>query len=229
MFTGAFCPLVFLALVSWLLGMLVFGPLYAKAIWKPPNTRFRIADIIILAAQLQVLGALAYGVVPLLLPNERIMRYVVPLVIWLLVAFWWWTGVRMLAKARVQHGPHRMFFMAVVLPLGYLATLFIAASPALIILPLGMFVSMITRGSWEELVGIVLLLGLDALMVCLIIGVRRYCQQMVDRAHDDVARDDGIEFGPLLTRLLGGRPLPRIQRPLASDDEVRILDEKPGS
>lgn len=219
---GTLCPLVFFLMVSYLAGLFVFGPLHARAVWTPPNTRFRIVDILILLVHLQLVGGLVFALAPLI-PGSEVTRYAAALVSWVLIGFWWWTGVRMLAKARVDHAPHRLFFLAVVLPIGYVATFGIVMAPLTLVFSFAMLYWMLANGNPEELLKLLGLVLANIGVIAAVIGVRWYCSQIVERARDDIAREDGIDFGPLAVRSIKG--LIRHHQPMASERDVRIVEE----
>ncbi len=215
--SAALCPLSFLVFVSYLLGLFVFGPLHARATWTPPRTRFRIADILILIAQLQIAGGLV-----LVMDGESAVRLVAAFVAWVLVIFWWWAGVRMLAKARIEQGAHRLWFLALAVPAGYSAAVGVLLSPLLAVLGLSTFHQMIIRRDPEEALSLGLLMLMGGAVVGAIAAVRWYCRQIVDTARDDVAREQGIAFGQLDTPSTRRTPAP-----MATDREVQIIEDDP--
>lgn len=220
--SAALCPLSFLVFVSYLLGLFVFGPLYARATWTPPRTRFRIADILILIAQLQIAGGLVLVMSRIVwFDSQTVVRLAAALVVWVLVIFWWWTGVRMLAKARIEQGAHRLWFLAIAVPAGYSAAVGVLLSPLVAVLGLSMFQQMIIRGDPGEVLPLALLMVMCAATIGAIVAVRWYCHKIVDTARDDVAREEGIAFGQLDTP-----PTRRTHTPMASDREVQILDDE---
>jgi hypothetical protein len=220
--SGVACPTLFFVLVSYLLGLFVFGPLHARATWTPPNTRFRIVDIIILLVQLQITAGALFAVMPLLDGGEIVLKIALAFFIWSLQAFWWWTGVRMLAKARVERGADRVLFLSIILPLGYLTTLGIIASPVLLAVLIGALAYATHSFGWLE-VALPLLFALAiAVPYAGAFGVRCVCTRIVDHAWDDVALDEGIAFQQLTVQ----PPSDRRNFPaLATDREVRILDD----
>lgn len=228
---GVLCPLSFFVVMSYLLGLFVFGPLHARAAWTPPQTRFRIADIITLLVQLQIGGGLVFAVVPAMLPangrEAQSMRIGAALLAWLLIAFWWWTGVRMLAKARVDHGPHRLMFMAVILPLGYLTAIGIVLTPAMMGVAIALVYAMLNGGDNLAAFALASLILANAAVFGSLFFVRWYSQQLAERARDDVARGEGIEFEKLQVRSQTG--VIRPYRGSAGDERIHIAEEPPST
>ena len=221
---GIVCPALFLVLISYMLGLLVFGPLYQKGDGVPPTTKFRIADILVLLVQLQLAAGLMFALLPLLDPSPVAVRVSVALFVWLISSWWWWTGVRMLAKARVERGADRLLFLSIVLPVGYLATVGLIASPVLLVLLFGTFawsLSHLDSLDWEVAGLMLAALSILAVTIGSVFAVRWCCRYLVDHARDDVAVTQGIAFERLHVR----KPTARSSPPLAAEHEIRILDE----
>jgi hypothetical protein len=223
--TGTFCPLVFVALVSYLMGLYVFGPLYARAAWTPPRTRYGIVDILILLVQLQLAGGAALLIVPVWFPEAALLRYGSALAAWLLMGFWWWTGIRMLSLARVEEEFHRTMFLGLALPLGYLAAVVVMLTPLALVLLAVVLHQWIAKASYSAAAWCLALPAIYAAAFGVIPGVRWFCRRIADRARDAYAHEEGIDFGPVANRALGG--LFRWHSPMASEREVRIVDEGP--
>jgi hypothetical protein len=223
--TGTFCPLLFVALVSYLMGLYVFGPLYARAAWSPPRTRYGIVDILILLVQLQLAGGAALLLVPLWYPEASLLRYGSALAAWLLMGCWWWTGIRMLSLARVEDEFHRTLFIGIALPLGYVAAVIVMLAPFALVLLAVLIYQWVADGSLVAAAWCAALPAIYAAAFGAIQGVRWFCRKIADRARDAYAHEEGIDFGPVASRALGG--LFRWHSPMASEREVRIVDEGP--
>lgn len=221
---GTLCPLVFVALVSYLVGLYVFGPLYACSAWKPPRTRYGIVDILILLVQLQLAGGAALLVVPRFDAEATLLRWGAALAAMLLTGFWWWTGVRMLSLARVEGEFHRTLFLGIFLPLGYLAAAAVMSTPLALVLLAVLFHEWIATGSLVHAAWCAALPAAYAAAFGAIPAVRWLCRKIADRARDDYAQQEGIDFGPLASHTLG---LARWHSPMASEREVRIIDDGP--
>lgn len=223
------CPAVFGIMLSYLIGMFVFGPIHARAFLKPPQTSYRIADVIILLLQLQLAGGVLFALFEFFERGSDAERLGIPLVVWLLLTFWWWTGVRMLARAKVHYSPHRWLFLGVFVPLGYAATIGLLLLPLTTIISLAAILAMVmalasTSGDALSLAG---LLALNAATIAAVVATRAFCRRIVRRAKDDVAAGDGVALGQLVE---AEKPLfVREHAPMASDREVKFFDDPPSS
>ena len=218
--TGVACPLTFAVMVSCLLGLFVFGPLYAKATWTPPRMHYRIADILVLLVQLQLSAGLLFALLPMLDPMPTAIRVAVAGLVWMMQTLWWFLGVRMLAKARVQRGADRLLFLSIILPLGYLATFGIMASPVVVVALAGFAIWAMNQPGWDQ-VGVILLLSFSlAAPYGITYGIRRFCEFLVDHARDDYAYIEGIAFEKLHVHKMA----PRTAATPASEQDVRIVD-----
>ena len=220
MVPGILCPVLFVTMVSYLLGLFVFAPLYAKADWTPPNVRYRIADILVLLVQLQLAAGLLFALMPLLDPSHIGVRVGLAAVVWITLSWWWYHGVRMLARARVDRGADRLMFLAVILPIGYAATLGMMASPVMMISVFAILASAVRFG-WDEVLWVFpMCVTLGVTYGCVFL-VRWYCEYIVGHARDDVAVSEGIAFETLQVR----KAQQKAKTEPSSDDEIRILDE----
>jgi hypothetical protein len=222
--TGTLCPLVFIALVSYLEGLYIFGPLYTRAAWKPPRTHFGLVEMLVLIVQLQLAGGAALFLIPLWDPEATLLRYGAALAAWVLMGCWWWTGIRMLSLARVEQESHRTIFMAFILPAGYIAAVIIMLTPFAIVGIAMMAYHWIAYASTPAMIGCLVLPAVYVAGFCIVPGVQWYCRRIADRARDAYAHDEGIDFGPITSANVGG--LLRWQGPMASEREVRFVDEK---
>ncbi len=187
---GSICFLLLGVGASWLGGLVVFAPLNERTLLFKVRSRFRIADLISLAILLQVgVGA------SLALSNaeELEVRAALTILVLIVVAFWWVTGLRMLSRAGVENGMHRGLFLTVHLPLGYLSVLGLIVS--VVLTPLGMS-ALGEPHPWIVLVGILLLL-LPVLCAATGWSIHRVCRSMANRARDDQANREGISFDVL--------------------------------
>jgi hypothetical protein len=224
---GTLCPAVFLVMLSYLVGLFVFGPIHARAIWKPPQTSFRIADIILLLAQLQLVGGLLFAILPEYYRGPDLGRIGIAVVCWILQTFWWWTGVRLLAKAKVENTPHRLWFLGVFVPLGYLATIGILLMPVTVIVAFAMVLTMVSVWAFHgpDVLALFGLLVFNAATIGAVVATRLFCSRIVGRAKDDVAVRDGVAMGPLVE---GSKPIfLREHAPMASDQEVKFFEDPP--
>jgi hypothetical protein len=224
---GTLCPALFLVMLSYLIGLFVFGPLHARAIWKPPQTSFRIADIIILLAQLQIAGGLLFAWLQVYYHGPDLGRIGIAIVLWILLTFWWWTGVRLLAKAKVDYAPHRWLFLGVFTPLGYAATIGLLLMPLSVIVSFAMVLTMLSirEVSAGDSLALLALLAANGATIGAVFATRAFCRKIVSRARDDVALHDGVSMGPLVETV---KPIfLREHRPMASDREVKFFDDPP--
>jgi len=212
---GIASPGAFFVLVSYLLSLFIFGPLHAEATSNRPPMRFRLADIIVLLAQLQIAAGVLFAAARLWGASGAGIRIVAAIAIWSLLTFWWWTGVRMLSKARIERGTDRILFLSVAAPLGYVTALSILLTPILAVLALGtLYWSVLSASFREAVILIALILSTLAIYACAFC-IRWYCGRLVERAHDDLARRDGIDFGATKIRAganVGGFPSPATER-----------------
>ena len=221
MAAGFLCPLAFVTLVSYMLGLFVFGPLYAKESWTPPQIRFRIADILVLLVQLQLAAGLLLAVMPQFDPSPLVARVALAVFVWITLIWWWYCGVRMLARARVERGGDRLLFLAIILPVGYLLTLGMMASPVLMVTALFILAWSVHNPDWDEILMIFpIFIGL-AVTYGSVFLVRWYCSHIIDHARDDVAVTQGIVF----EKLHVCKPVEPIAPPPLDAGEVHIVDE----
>lgn len=224
---GTACPAVFLVMLSYLVGLFVFGPIHARAIWKPPQTSFRIVDIILLLAQLQLAGGLVFALLEYFERGRGAERIGIAVVCWILLTFWWWTGVRLLAKAKVENTPHRLWFLGLFVPLGYLATIGILLMPVSAIVAFAMVLTMVSAWTFEgsDLLALLGLLLFNAATIGAVIATRTFCGQIVRQAKDDVAVREGVALGPVVET---SKPMfLREHAPMASDQEVKFFEDPP--
>ncbi|MCA9973977.1 MAG: hypothetical protein KC425_27385 [Anaerolineales bacterium] len=217
--SATICPLIFVALVTTLLGLFVFGPLQARSALQSGRFRFRLVDIAILVAQMQIAGGVIWA-----LPRPRgsiLLQYGLILATWVLLIWWWVTGVRMLSRARIEHGLQRIGFLAFFLPLGYMGALGLLAAPITVVLTLTLLGQIAAGGPRTDASTLGLVALANVVVVASIVAVRRYCRMMTTKARDDYARDEGIEFGAVGA----GRGMTRPFSPMASDREVRFLED----
>ena len=111
-----------------------------------------------------------------------------------IVIIWWVIGLRMLSKAGVENGLHRTLFLTVHLPLGYLSVVGLLAS--VLMAPAGLSF-IFDSDSWTTFsLGIVFVV-LPILFVFIAYRINRVCRAMADRARDEQAIKEGIEFDNL--------------------------------
>jgi len=167
-------------LMAPLIGLFVFRPMYKAARSPPPKMQFRLADMIVLFVQLQLVLVALLSLVPI---DKRDTENMVALSIfvafvWLLVGLAWFSGVFMLSRAGVTHAGRRTVFLGFLVPLGYLATLPIIASPVLALVVFTVLMSPQTNGA-EAFV--LLIVALDIIAV---FGCRGACREIVQEERD---------------------------------------------
>ena len=189
--SGAICWLAPAAVISWGLGHLYFAPLNEPNVLFAIDNRFRISDLIVLAVHLQVVIALAVG-----LTGRESIEFSIAMIaiLGLLIVFWWFNGVRMLARAGVTYTWHRWIFLGVIMPLAYLSTLQLVASFLTIPLSLGLLIQMVADANFLGMSVAILAIVCSILSMVMIQGSRAYCRTMVERARADRAEHDGIGF-----------------------------------
>lgn len=188
---GGLCWLLPALIISWALGHLYFAPLNEPTALFKTDTRFRISDLIVLAVHLQIVVGIAVS-----LTNRDAVGMTVTFItiFGTLIAFWWFTGIRMLSRAGVTYTWHRWIFLGLIMPLGYLSTLQLVASFLTIPLSLGLLIqASVDAHLLDALVATTVLL-LSLTSIGMIYGSRTFCRQMVERARQERADRDGIEF-----------------------------------
>jgi hypothetical protein len=102
--------------LSYVCGHLSSAPLRRLGDSVPFVTQFFIVDFFVLLGQFMVSGLLVLG--PAEGggdPRKLLMLYA----LWLLMAGWWWLGIRTLSRARLTSYRVRIFFLAVIVPISY--------------------------------------------------------------------------------------------------------------
>lgn len=223
-----FCWVGFLAAWSLTVGLVVFSPMYERNALFQVNHRFRISDLLVLAAQLQIvfgLSMLAFSP----MRNSGI-SVVFAVGVSLLLTLWWAGGLRMLANAGVEHTWHRWLFLGVVGPFGYAST--IIAAGALFVVPVSLVG--IVQGLVREEPSIVLSslvgLALCAAAITFLCRSHRLCRLFTERARRDRAERDGIAFDEVVESRRAGRRWYTVTRSTASsplEPDGIWLDEPP--
>lgn len=180
-----------LATISWFLGLYLFRAMHQQTALFAADHRFQTSDLLILAAQLQLAAALLVALTPRVPAGYKAA---VGCGVFMLLGFWWWSGLRMLGGAGISLPRHRWLFLGVALPAGYLAGLWIAGMvitvPASLLLLIGSIGEMEPWGALAAL----LLITLSVTAVVVAVFCQRFCEQIVQRARTDRATRDGIEF-----------------------------------
>ena len=113
------CLLVVISCLSLGFGGVVFGPLREAARERRLPLQFRLTDMVLLLVQLQVFVGL------LLLLSEPAgveERSTLTTLATLQISIWWLDGIRMASHAGVSRLRDRLWFVGLLVPLGYLAS-----------------------------------------------------------------------------------------------------------
>ena len=188
---GGLCWLLPALAISWAIGHLYFAPLNEPSTLFTADTRFRISDLIVLAVHLQLVVGIAVS-----LTDRSAIGFTVTFITIFatLIAFWWFTGIRMLSRAGVTYTWHRWIFLGVIMPLGYLSTLQLVASFLTIPLSLGLLIQASADANLRDALIAATVLGCSLSSIGMVYGSRTYCRKMVERAQRDCAEREGIEF-----------------------------------
>ena len=100
--------------VSYYLGRVLLRPLVEKD--GPPRFQFLITDIYALIAQFMLAGTILTGDST---GSERNDRIAMMIGVWVVLAWWWWLGVRRLSRAGVFHAWRRVVFLIVAVPFAF--------------------------------------------------------------------------------------------------------------
>lgn len=190
MISGVMVLLVMHAILfgsCWVIGLIVFGPLYERTLLFQPSARFRISDLMILALYVQVIAAL---VVTGSRSGPSLEGAEVAFVMGdclLFATFIWFNGLRMLGRGGVNNTWHRWIFLGVLLPLGYLSGFLALVS--LFSLPYAVITALAERDAVWALVSCVLLGAWPTAIL-----VYRISQTYASAARHDRAASDGIQF-----------------------------------
>ena len=188
-FAGSLCSVSIVAFIGWMIAFFVFSPLHEKTVLFRVNNRFRISDLIVLAAHLQLSAGLIMA-----LPQERAVKIALILTACLVLSFWWMTGVRMLARSGIEYTWHRWLFLGIVMPIGYLASSAIVVMIVLVPISLLLLVESGASGDWGEF-GIALGTLVVAGLACTAtVACRRTTRLFVERARALRADQDGVNF-----------------------------------
>ncbi len=107
--------LVFFLAASFVFSQSIFRPLRERTPTHA-STRYRITELLILTSQLAFIGLLTFEP----FPEEGVVPEVAGLtVLWVLVGWWWWLGVRLLSRAGVEGNFRRAIFLLFVVPCTY--------------------------------------------------------------------------------------------------------------
>lgn len=117
------CLMALVVLGSFAGGEIVFSPLRRAERAIGRELRFSLADLVALFVHFQCSAA----VVLLLLPGEQTsLRIVWIAFAWLVALAWWIHGLQLLSEAGAERIPHRLLFLTVVAPVGYVGVLLFA-------------------------------------------------------------------------------------------------------
>lgn len=214
------CWCLAIAAISWFLGLYLFRAMHEQTQLFAADSRFQISDLLILAAQLQVAAGLLVAATPRGLAAYKLAA---GCGMFAIVAFWWWSGVRMLGTAGIAVPRHRWLFLGIVMPAGYLASLWIAGMVVTVPASLLLLISSIGERAPGAFAVAVLLIVMSILAIAGAVVCQRFCERVVERARMDRAHRDGIEFlGLRLTPRTWGLPMASASR-MTSPDELSWL------
>lgn len=108
--------LLFLLPLGYLLGNLILWPLRKHDTGGNRPVQFRIADFYLLLAQMMISGAAYHGAYG---DRDAYTRLAVAGMAWLLLAFWWWRGIRLLSRVGLARNPYRSVTLGFTVPLAY--------------------------------------------------------------------------------------------------------------
>jgi len=100
-------------LISYLPGHLILAPLRNAALDPRPRIQFRMAEILLLTAQIGAMGALLMGGAQ---SAEALILFIATT---LFLAMWWLAGARWLSHAGVTASSARLWTLAVAVPLAF--------------------------------------------------------------------------------------------------------------
>lgn len=100
-------------LISYLPGRLILAPLKRAALDPRPRVQFRMAEILLLSAQIGAMGALLMG------GSQSAEALIIFLLAMLFLATWWMLGVRWLSHANISQSSARLWTLAAAVPLAF--------------------------------------------------------------------------------------------------------------
>ncbi len=179
----------------------IFWPLQSVAVdVLTRGPKYRLADLFILTFQIQILVAIWY----LANMHREKWEIISGSLFWsVLCVVWWWQGLGMLERAKVNDDNKRWYFLAIFCPAGHLASLSMVVAPFWF---LGAFVTLTVSVSLKEIewlyyFGAILVGGI--LHTILIFSLNRTCHFFVPNQDQDEAVDDpyggaedGLESSP---------------------------------
>lgn len=220
---GGLCFTTVIAGSTWIGGLMVFAPLHETTLLFKVEGRFRIADLISLGILLQVAVGAALALTP---PGEWVGRAVVTILIGLIVLSWWISGLRMLSRAGVSQGMHRALFLTLLLPSGYVSVLLVIG--LIVMFPASMEMLTSSGGDPQQIMIGILLLLLPLFAIGWCFACNHIVRGMADRARDDHARKDGIQFeqcqssqqDPQVVKYVVGRQRPVPDKRISLGDPI---------
>jgi hypothetical protein len=173
---GGSCTLVVCLMISLGLREMVFGSLGGGGRFPLRPTRFQLLDLGVVVVQLQLVAAVVIGLLPVGEFGERLLW---TLFFWGLIGTWWWSAVALLDEAGVKKAADRIWFLAVVMPIGYTAAMLLP------LWPIGFVVGLLLVAAQGTLEAYVIAMGL--VIGCAVhMGIIAACRAM----SESLARGD---------------------------------------
>ena len=178
---GALCPLMICGLLSIVLAGTVFAPIQAAARFPLSKTKFGIGELVVLLVQLQVVVAVCLVLVP---ASDWPLRFSATIFACCTVSVWWWLSAQMLSQARVTRGRDRIWFLALLAPIGFASALSLALLPVWSVFAVIGLLSL-TFFPFDNVIVFVGVLCLVSLFqIAMVITCRRFCQRITLRIYE---------------------------------------------
>lgn len=172
---SAFTFATMMVVLSFFLSPTAFSPLQASSNYDSlAKPQFRLLDICVLVIQVQLVAALCLSAEPD--ANNRAVALV-----WLGVplSFWWFGGVRLLSCAGIERTWHRIFFLSVVAPLGFLMALALSSAMLLLMFAVYAICAAIILRDFSPFVSVLAFSVVFAAIVGVLALVRATCTMLV--------------------------------------------------
>jgi hypothetical protein len=175
---SAFTFVTMLVMLSFFLSPTAFSPLQSSANYDSlARPQFRLIDIWVLVVQIQLSAALVLSVEPDVESRAvGLIWFGVPL------SFWWFGGVRLLTCAGIERSWHRIFFLSIVAPLGFLMAFALCSALLLLMFAVYALCAALVLRDFSPVVGLLVLSMVFGAIVGVLVLVRLTCQMMASES-----------------------------------------------